>query len=257
METLADIQSRLDSYVAWIKEKTTLRELGDAWVEITTPYLDRHNDALQIYARRENGGYVLTDDCYTIHDLEASGCTLATGKRQDLLRMTLNGFGIKLNHDALEIHATAETFPLRKHNLIQAMLAVNDLFYLAQPMVASLFYEDVVEWLDANDVRYTPKVKFTGASGYDHLFDFVIPKSRRQPERIVQAINRPTRDTAESFMHKWSDTRSVRAADSQAYAVLNDREQAVPAGVLEAFRNYAIDPVLWSRRTEAIGKIAA
>ena len=262
METVADIQRLLDSYLSWVKEKTTIREMNDAWVEITTPYVDRHNDALQIYARRENAlgispSYILTDDCYTIHDLEASGCTLGTGKRQDLLKMTLNGFGIKLNQDALEVHATAETFPLRKHNLIQAMLAVNDLFYLAQPMVASLFYEDVVEWLDANEVRYTPKVKFTGTSGYDHLFDFVIPKSRKQPERIVQAINRPTRDTAESFMHKWIDTRSVRAADSQAYAVLNDREQPVPAGVLEAFRNYAIDPVLWSHRTDAIAKIAA
>jgi hypothetical protein len=45
------------------------------------------------------------------------------------------------------------------------MLAVNDLFYLAKPIVESLFYEDVVQWLDANDIRYTPSVKFTGISG--------------------------------------------------------------------------------------------
>ena len=171
--------------------------------------------------------------------------------------MTLKGFGIKLNNDALEIHATPETFPLRKHNLVQAMLAVNDLFYLAQPMVAGLFYEDVVAWLEDNDVRFTPKAKFTGISGWDHLFDFVIPKSRKQPERIVQAINRPTRDTAESFMHKWSDTREVRASDSMAYAFLNDREQAVPPAVIDAFRNYAIHPVSWSQRSEVVAELAA
>ena len=34
------------------------------------------------------------------------------------------------------------------YNLLQAMLAINDLFYLAVPLVASLFYEDVVSWLD-------------------------------------------------------------------------------------------------------------
>ena len=33
----------------WLKDKTTLREVDGEWVEITTPYLDRHNDALQIY----------------------------------------------------------------------------------------------------------------------------------------------------------------------------------------------------------------
>ena len=51
------------------------------------------------------------------------------------------------------------------------MLAVNDLFYLAKPIVESLFFEDVVAWLDANEIRYTPKVKFTGISAFDRLFD--------------------------------------------------------------------------------------
>src|SRR5260370_25492414 len=154
--------------------------------------------------------------------------------------MTGNGFGVKLRNDALEVHATAETFPSRKHNLIQAILAVNDLFYLAKPVVESLFFEDVIAWLDANEIRYTPKVKFTGISGYDHLFDFVIPKSRKQPERILQAINRPTRDSAEAFIYAWSDTREVRPPESKAYAVLNDLEQSVSVGVIDAFRNYAI-----------------
>jgi hypothetical protein len=253
---ISDIQKLLDEYRAWLKDRTTLREVDGSWVEITTPYLDRHNDALQIYARRANGGYLLSDDSYTIHDLEASGCSLNTEKRRDLLKMTLNGFGVKLNSEALEIHATSETFPLRKHNLVQAMLAVNDLFYLAKPMVESLFLEDVMAWLDMNEVRYTPKVKFTGISGYDHLFDFVIPKSRREPERIVQAINRPTRESATLFIHAWNDTREVRSPSSKAYAVLNDVE-SVPVGVADAFKNWAINPVLWNRRAEVVPELTS
>ncbi len=117
--------------------------------------------------------------------------------------------------------------------------------------------EDVIAWLDANEVRYTPKVKFTGISGYDHLFDFVIPKSRVQPERIVHAINRPTRDTAEVIIHRWNDTREVRARDSKAYAVLNDVEQPIPAGVTDALANWAIKPVPWSRRADVVAELAA
>ena len=254
--SVAEIEKLLHDYRAWLKDKTTLRELNGTWVEITTPYLDRHNDALQIYARAENGGYVLTDDSYTIHDLEASGCALNTEKRKDLLQMTLNGFGVKLNADAIEVHATAENFPLRKHNLIQAMLAVNDLFYLAKPVVESLFYEDVVAWLDANDIHYLPNVKFTGKSGYDYHFDFAIPKSRKQPERIVQAINRPTRDTALLFINAWSDTRLVRPPESKAYAMLND-DQPISGGVIDAFRNYDIRPVPWTERIEVVTELAA
>ena len=206
---IQEIQTLLDRYLAWLKDKTTLRQV-DEWIEITTPYLDRHNDYLQIYATRKNKDFILTDDGYTIEDLEQCGCKLESPKRQDLLRMTLNGFGVRINDKILEIHASPENFALRKHSLIQAMLAVNDMFYLAAPTVTSVFYEDVVTWLDLCDVRYTPKVKFTGRSGYDHLFDFVIPKSRHQPERIVQTINRPSRNTAEVVAFAWIDTKEVR-----------------------------------------------
>jgi hypothetical protein len=154
------------------------------------------------------------------------------------------------------VHTSAETFPLRKHSLIQAMLAVNDLFYLAKPVVESLFLEDVIQWLDANEIRYTPKVKFSGTTGYDHVFDFVIPKSRHQPERVVQAINRPTRQAAESLILEWTDTRQVRPADSKAYALLNDAEP-VPGEMIEALQNYAIRPVLWQVRAEVVAELAA
>lgn len=260
MTTTQEIERLLNDYRAWLKDKTTLREVNGSWVEITTPYLDRHNDALQIYARSENGGYILTDDSYIVRDLEASGCNLDTQKRKDLLRMTLNGFGVRMKEDALEVHATTENFPARKHNLIQAMLAINDIFYLASPLVQNFFIEDVIAWLDTNDIRYTPKVKFTGTSGFDHLFDFVIPKSpkKQQPERIIQAINRPARDSAEAFIYAWSDTREVRPPDSKAYAVLNDTDDhKVSVGVLDAFRNYQIKPVLFSQRGDVAGELAA
>lgn len=251
-----DIQHLLDAYYAWLKDKTALRQV-DKWVEITTPYLDRHNDYIQIYVRRENGGYVLTDDGYTIGDLERSGCRLQSAKRQGLLKMTLNGFGVQLHDNRLEVHASADNFALRKHNLVQSVLAINDMFYLATPMVAGLFYEDVVSWLDLLEIRYTPKVKFTGKTGYDHLFDFVIPKSKHEPERIVQTVNRPNRDTAQAVIMSWIDTKEIRPADAKAFALLNDSEQPISSAVMDALRNYDVLPVAWSQREAVREQLAA
>lgn len=253
---ITEMQGLIEKYLAWLKDKTSLRQIDD-WTEITTPYLDRHNDYLQIYAKRQNGSYLLSDDGHVIEDLQQSGCKLDSPKRQALLRVTLAGFGVRLNQDAMEIQASAENFPLRKHNLIQAMLAVNDLFFLAEPVVRSLFYEDVVSWMELHEIRYTPRVKFTGKSGYDHLFDFVIPKSRKLPERILQAVNRPSKDTAQSLAFSWIDTREVRAADSRAYAILNDADRAIPGGVIDALKNYDVTPVLWTRREEVREELAA
>jgi hypothetical protein len=253
---IQDIQGMVDAYHAWLKDKSTLRQIDD-WVEITTPYLDRHNDYVQIYAKRSNGGFTLTDDGYTLEDLEQTGCKLDSRKRQDLLKMTLNGFGVQLQGSALQVHAGPESFAVRKHNLVQAILAVNDMFYLAVPMVTSLFYEDVVAWLDLHEVRYTPKVKFTGKTGYDHLFDFVIPKSRKQPERIVQTMNRPNRNTAQAVVLSWIDTKEVRSSESRAYVLLNDADQRVPQAVVDALQSYNVRPVSWSERENVREELAA
>jgi hypothetical protein len=253
---MAEVEKLLNQYAAWLRDRTALR-LVDDWVEITTPYVDRHNDYLQIYARKENGGYALTDDAYIIRDLEACGCKLDSPKRRDLLNLTLNGFGVQREGDALVVHASPSEFPLRKHNLVQAMLAVNDLFCLAVPMVASLFLEDLTAWLELHEIRYTPKVKFTGKTGFDHLFDFVIPASRRQPERVLQAINRPNRDTASNLVLSWFDTKDVRPPNSRAYAFLNDSEHAVPVSVIDALRRYDVQPVSWTAREEVREELAA
>lgn len=252
---IQDIRKLMDSYYQWLKAKNSLRELDD-WVEITTPYLDRHNDYVQIFAKKSDDGYVLTDDGYTIGDLELCGCKIDTPKRQDLLKMILNGFGVRFDGKALNVHVTSGNFPVRKHNLIQAILATNDLFYLAKPLVSSLFYEDVVSWLEESEVRYTQNVKFTGKSGYDHLVDFVIPKSKRQPERIVKAITSPSRQSASQFAFAWTDTKEIRATRSRAYAMLNDCAP-VPSGVVDALRNYDVIPVLWSQREEVAAELAA
>ncbi len=253
---IQDIQVLLDRYSAWLEDRTSLREVGDS-IEITTPYLDRHNDYLQIYAKRANGGFVLTDDGYVLDDLELSGCNIDSPKRQTMFRTTLNGFGIQANGKALEVKATLENFSLSKHNLVQAMLAVNDLFYLASPTVTSLFHEDVTAWLDLSEIRYTPSVKFTGKSGYDHRFDFVIPKSTAKPERVLRAINRPIRETAQAMVFSWIDTREVRSSEARAYAILNDSDQSVSTNVLDAMLINEVHPVPWSNRDEVLNELTA
>jgi hypothetical protein len=252
-----EIRTLLDQYSVWLRDKSVLREVNEQYVEITTPYLDRHNDYTQIYVRRENGGFLLTDGSETIEDLRSSGCDLETKKRKDLLSATLNGFGVQRDGDALVVKATPQNFSLRKHNLVQAMLAVNDLFYLAVPVVASLFLEDVTAWLELHEIRYTPNVKFAGKSGYDHTFDFVVPASRRARERLIRTVNRPSRDIAEALAFSWVDTKEVRPMNSQFYAFLNDEERSPSSSILDALRNYDIIPVAWSNRDQVRSDLAA
>lgn len=253
---LKECQELVESYVTWLKERIRLENIGGI-CEITTPFIDRHNDHLQIYVKATDNGLVLTDDSYTIKDLRLSGCEFTTEKRKSMLRAVLNGFGVRLEGDELSVEARPENFPQKKHNLIQAMLAVNDLFAMAAPMVASFFREDVERFLRLHEVRFTPSVKFTGKSGFDHSFDFVIPASRQQPERILKTISRANKQNITLLIFSWTDTREVRAPNSTAFGILNDAETTINPDLLSALNQYGVKPIQWSRRDEFIEDLAA
>lgn len=253
---MSDLATLLNTYWDWLRDNTHVRALDD-WYEITTPYVDRHNDFVQLYARMDGDRFHLTDDGYTLTDLEQSGCRIDSPKREKLLAVTLNGFGVSLRNRAIETWATRDNFPLKKHSLVQAILAINDMFYLARPHVRSLFIEDVESWLDLNEIRYAPKVKLAGKSGFDHLFEFVIPKSKAQPERLLKTLNRPDRNNAEGVILSWLDTRETRPRNARAIAVLNDEESGVGTTVVDALTNYDIIPVLWSKRNSYVPELVA
>ncbi len=260
-----DIEAFLDRYFRWLRSQTTSQAF-DEWCEITTPFLDHFNDHLQIYIRESESGFMLTDDGYILQSLELSGTSLDTPKRQELLQTTVNGFGVQLEDGQLCATATADNAPFKTHALLQAMLAVDDLFYTAQPHVASIFVEDVARWLEERDIRFTPRIKLTGKSGYDHWFDFVIPKSKKGPERIVNAMANATRNNVSNVLMAWTDTRDVRAEDSRMYVVINnasgyraevESETSISASALEALTVYGVRPILWTKRDEALGELAA
>lgn len=69
-------------------------------------------------------------------------------------------------------------------------------------------------------------MKRAANSGFTHHFDFVIPKSPSQPERIIKAINHPNKDAATSLLFSWTDTKETRPARSAMYAILNDTDSA-------------------------------
>lgn len=246
----------VDAYLAWLRSKICVADIGDV-CEITTPFLDRHNDRLQIYVVATPNGLRLSDDGYIIGDLEASGCSFDTPNRRAALHAILNGFGVREHDGELYVETSVPNFPQKKHALTQAMLAVNDLFVTGKQRVATFFLEDVSHFLDAHDVRYSPSVEFTGKTGFTHKFDFLIPKSRQYPERLLRAINNPTRDAVTSVLFSWTDTKDVRSRGSRFYVFLNDTERELNPDLLSALQGYDVGTIPWSQRDQHVEELAA
>lgn len=122
------MKNLIADYLKWLKEKIVINPVGE-WFEITTPFLNRHNDYIQVYVKKEdNDRIILTDGADTLNDLELSGFHLNSPRRKKELEIILNGFGVSLKEKKLIAVSDRRSFPEKKHNLIQAVLAIDDLY---------------------------------------------------------------------------------------------------------------------------------
>lgn len=247
------MKNLIDDYLKWLKEKIVINPIGE-WFEITTPFLNRHNDYIQIYVKIENNDrIILTDGADTINDLELSGFNLNSLRRKKELEIILNGFGVALDEKKLVTVSDKRSFPGKKHNLIQAILAIDDLYVLTEPKFISFFLGDVEKFLLSNDARFSKNVILQGVSSFHHKFDLLIPASKESPERIVKIVNSPRKQTITSLIFSFEDTKKVRA--NEGIVIINDLEKPVPAEITGALKEYNIFQYSWRKKEELKSKL--
>ena len=91
-----ECQQLIDAYVEWLRTGLSVQALEGS-CELTSPFLDRHNDHIQIYATKRDGKIFLSDDGYILSDLRTSGLELTTQKRKAVLDTALRGFGVRID----------------------------------------------------------------------------------------------------------------------------------------------------------------
>ena len=130
----------IKSYTDWLYSKINYRNIGD-WFEITTPFLNNHNDYIQLYARLESDEILLSDDGITLDELAMSGMDIErSDRRKNELNHILKSYGIrKDSNNELVVKCNSKSFPETKHRFIQAILSIYDMYLLVEPKVESFF----------------------------------------------------------------------------------------------------------------------
>jgi len=237
-------------YVDWFSDETEVENLGNGWTEITTPFVDRHNDHVQVYVHADESGYLLSDDGFAFADLAESGLEL-TEQRTELLETILRGLDVASVDNQLIVRTDVERLGQSLHRLVQGILAVDDLYVLAQSRVRSLFYEDVRAFLTGSNLGFESRRRVQGRSGYTQTVHFWFPGVGELPQRALQAVTNPTRQVIEQEIFQIEDVRDA-LGDFSAFAVLNDSDNTVSEESLMALDHYNIRGVRWSQRSELV-----
>lgn len=247
----------IGDYANWLKNEISIKKMGE-YYELTTPYLDRYNDYLQIYVKQDEKGRInITDDGYILRNLNSCGINFRrSSKRQDMLYKIIQTYGVELQEDSLITTATMSNFPQKKHMLVQAMLTIDDMFMAEPNTVKSFFVEDIGAYLDSHEIFYTRDLSLIGKTGSIYNYDYHLQRTRHRPERFCKAINKLTESSRNLALFNWVDTIERRTDAANMIVFIND-EHPTSKTDLEAFLSYNVDYILWSERNqfENIGKL--
>lgn len=242
-----EIDALINDYLNFLKKEITCTKMGE-YYEITTPFLDAYNDYLQFYVKQEKSKVFFTDDGFAVQSLNSMGVAL-TKKRKDQISQIAKQFGVRFENSELNAEADVSEFGKKKHMFVQALLRINDMYMTAQNKVSSFFLDDVNEYFAQNEIYVSENITITGQTGFNHLYDFLLPRSKQKPERFCSIVNHPTRTNIENSIFSWLDTKKVRKNDSQFILFVND-STAIPHGVEAAVTNYDIALAKWSERNQ-------
>ncbi|WP_347131612.1 DUF1828 domain-containing protein [Lactiplantibacillus plantarum] len=226
---------------------------------IDTPFLDRHNDAIILYAvSKPNGLVQLTDGGYIFDDLENDGIYLSRSKnRMGILKEQLNSFSVQLDDVSHELFivTTLKDYPVKQNLLIQAMLFANDMFMLSNKKVSSIFINEVANFFETNNIRVTDGPNIIDHSGMIHHYDFSIPGIRDIPEKLIKTMNSANNEYyAKSIAMDKRQTQDVRP-NTSFYTIIND-EDSVDDNIINLFNSEGIIPVPFSKRDDYVEQLA-
>ncbi len=246
-------------YNNWIVKKFAYKDINSGVIRIDTPFFDRHNDSLILYALIDsNNNIVLTDGGYVLDDLESSGVDIiASPKKTELLKKHLNSYGVNLKDSDLSIKTNVKDFPHHKHRLLQAMLFTNDMFMLGKKTVKGIFFEDVAKFLEKNNIRAFQNANFVGNSGMTHKFEFSIPGIKNIPDKLIKTLNVPNNEMyAKALTADVKNTAEVFNRPSKFYAFINDQEKEITPDILHLLEYDNIKVIPFSKKKEIIAELA-
>jgi len=133
-------------------ERLRLASEGLDRYRVLTPFMFDDGDHLAIVLKREDGGWVLTDEGHTYmhltYDLRESD--LERGTRQKLISNVLSAFSVEDRNGELIVAVPDERYGDALYSFVQALLKISDVRYLSRERVRSTFMDDFRGFLAEN-----------------------------------------------------------------------------------------------------------
>jgi hypothetical protein len=257
---IENVKNLVKSYYEWLTSRVDVIELKESdWILVGTPFENFMGDLIDLYIRVEGNEIIISDRGETLSNLEFAGVEInRSKKRKEILESILLSYGVKSDGESIFVKATEKDFVKRKHQLIQAILQINDMFFLSKEHVTSIFKEDVRKFLEEElKIPVAQDIILRGKSGLEFNVDFFI--TTRKSEKILKASNSVNKSIVATFLFAWEDVKEVRAKKKplEAIMIINDTNREISEDYLNALKQKGADYILWSERYREADRLIA
>lgn len=244
-------------YINWVK-KSDFIDLDNTWVEIKTPFTDFTGSFISIFAKKEGNDYYLTDYGNVINELDMHNIPIIKSRKQYLNKILLcQGCSIDKNNNIFVRFNNINDFPKYKHQLIQTIINVSDLFLTSHSNNENLFTFDVIEYFDSKEISYSSRpYSLFGSSGYANNFDLNIGQIKKKgiPALHTKIINRLNDNMMRAVLLAQKDLNLD--SNEKIATVINDIDFNVAPKNITILKKNFIEVINWSERDEYFNKYA-
>lgn len=211
---------------AKVTEKIRLAGEGTDRFRVFTPFLFEDGDHLAIVLRRDNSGWVLSDEGHTYMHLtyNLDEKDLQRGTRQKVITNALSMFRVEDCEGELLLRIADEQFGDALFSFIQALMKVTDVSFLSRERVRSTFLEDfhvmmeekipkdrrIFDW---NDPKHDPQSMYAvdcRVNGMERpLFVFALPNDSRVQYATIVLMNFEKWEIPQQSLGIFDDQESI------------------------------------------------
>lgn len=226
------------------------------WVLIKTPFVDMYNDQIEIFVEQKNDYYIVSDDGYTLDELDTLGFDFRSStKRKKIFDSILLNFGVTVKNSELIITIqNIKEFPSAQNRLIQCMIQTFDLLQTTREKVANFFLDDISNFFLEKELPFSTNLSITGKTGNPANFEFILGKTKNAPERALKTVNRPTPTAYQEPLMKIVDVRDYKP-QMKFYILANDTDISLSDSFINSFVNYNIEILKWSQKDQWVNRL--
>jgi len=119
----------INDYFNLLKKEMDTALISEDLFVITTPFLDKHNDLIDVYVKLlPDEKVIITDKGETFNNLKQDGIVIGDENFMEKIDFVIYGLSISIDNDELILHANTTNFAQKFHNFIQTIIKIDSLF---------------------------------------------------------------------------------------------------------------------------------